>query len=68
MGLTTLVTILLRAPNPAAGSTTLLVALGSFRTGRDAVAVVVGVLIVAIVGDVLRRLRLGERPFGLGRA
>ncbi len=68
MGLTTLVTILLRAPNPAAGATTLLVSLGLFRTWRDAVVVVVGVLIVAVVGDALRRLRLGERPFGLGRA
>jgi hypothetical protein len=68
MGLTTLVSILLRAPNPAAGSTTLLVALGSFRTGRDAIAVIVGVLIVAVVGDILRRLRLGESPFALGRA
>jgi len=65
VGLTTLVTILLRAANPASGATTLLVALGSFRTVRDAVAVIVGVLIVAVVGDVIRRLRLGQTPLAL---
>jgi len=49
----------LRAPHPPAASTTLLVALGSFKpTMRDTVAVVSGVLMVAMVGEAFRRLRL----------
>jgi CBS-domain-containing membrane protein len=53
--------LLLRASHPPAAATTLLVALGGFKTTvHDAVTVIVGVLIVAIVGEVLRRIRLGQ--------
>lgn len=51
--------LLLDAQHPPAGSTTLLVALGAFRpTLRDASEIVAGVLIVAAVGDAIRRLRI----------
>lgn len=50
---------LLRAYHPPAASTTLLAALGSFKpTLQDALSVVIGVLIVAGVGEGFRRLRL----------
>jgi hypothetical protein len=48
----------LRATHPPAAATTLLVALGAFKpTMRDTVAVVSGVLMVAVVGEAFRRLR-----------
>lgn len=53
--------LLLRASHPPAVSTTLLVSLGSFHpTVRDTVSVVAGVLIVAVVGELFRRLRAGS--------
>jgi hypothetical protein len=54
---------LLRASHPPAAATTLLVALGSLQTLNDAINVMVGVLIVAVVGELLRRVRLGELRF-----
>jgi hypothetical protein len=56
--LTTLITLLLKAGQPAAVATTLLIALGSMQTSRDALAILVGVLIVTAIGVPLRRLRL----------
>ena len=56
--LTTLVTLLLGAGQPAALATTLLVALGSMQTLRDAGAVIAGVLIIALIGEPVRRFRL----------
>jgi CBS domain-containing membrane protein len=56
--LTAALTILLKATQPAALSTTLLVSLGSMQTARDAVAVIIGVLIIVIVGEPVRRLSL----------
>ncbi len=57
----TFVELLLRASHPPAASTALLVALGSFKpTLHDATQVVAGVLIVATVGEGLRRLRLNH--------
>jgi CBS-domain-containing membrane protein len=61
IALTILGGILLRISHPPASATTLLVALGSFRpTVHDAAAVCVGVVIVASIGEVLRRIRLGQ--------
>lgn len=52
----------LKASHPPAAATTLLVALGGFKpTWQDAVTVMIGVLIVAIVGEALRRFRLKGR-------
>jgi CBS-domain-containing membrane protein len=54
--------VIFRAPHPPAASTTLLVALGSFKaTGRDIADVLIGVAIVAIAGEVMRRMRLSAR-------
>lgn len=59
--LTTLITLVLRASQPASLSTTLLVSLGSMQTARDAAAIVIAVLILAAAGEPLRRLRLKAR-------
>jgi HPP family len=56
--LTTFVTLLLKAGQPAALATTLLVSLGSMQTRRDAIAIVAGVLIIAAIGEPVRRFRL----------
>ena len=58
LALTTLGVILARAANPAAGATALLVTLGAFHTTHDALTLVIGVSIVAIGGEALRRLRV----------
>lgn len=52
---TTAGTLLLKATQPAALSTTLLVSLGSMQTGRDAIAIIVAVLILAAIGEPIRR-------------
>ncbi len=62
LGLTTLVALLLRASHPPAGATTLLVALGSFNSAADALIVVSGVLLLAVLGEIARFLRAGEVP------
>ena len=56
--LTTLGTLLLRAGQPAAIATSLLAALGSMQTRRDAIAIVVSVLLITAIGEPLRRLRM----------
>jgi hypothetical protein len=56
--LTTLFTLILRAGQPAALATTLLVSLGAMQNLRSAVAIVAGVLIMTAVGEPVRRFRL----------
>ena len=56
--LTTLVTLALKAGQPAALATALLISLGSMQTRRDAIAIIAGVLIITAIGEPLRRLRL----------
>jgi hypothetical protein len=53
-----LLTLILKAGQPAALATTLLVSLGSMQTLRDAVAIAAGVVIITIVGEPVRRFRL----------
>jgi CBS-domain-containing membrane protein len=60
LGLTLLFGLLLKASHPPAGATTLLVSLGGFKTLEDAIMVVIGVLIVAVAGELARRMRLGQ--------
>ena len=60
LGLTVLLALLLKASHPPAGATTLLVALGTFQTLQSLAYVVAGVLIIAVVGEVMRRGRLGQ--------
>jgi len=55
--LTTIVWLVLKAGQPARLATTLLVSLGAMQTSRDAIAIIVGVL-VAAMGEPVRRLRL----------
>ena len=69
IALGTAVEISLDAMHPPAASTTLLVALGSFRpTLHDAALVIIGVLIVASAGEAVRQLRLrhAEAPTPAG--
>lgn len=63
-GLTVLMTLLLRAGQPAALSTTLLIALGMMQTTRDAVIIMAAVLLMMLVGEPLRRLRLSAQEAG----
>ncbi|HTU33672.1 MAG TPA: HPP family protein [Candidatus Acidoferrum sp.] len=56
--LTTLVNLVLRASQPAALATTLLVSLGVMQSGRDAASMIVGVLIIAAIGQPMRHFRL----------
>lgn len=56
--ITTFCTLLLRASQPAALSTALLVSSGAMQTRRDALAIVVGVLITVLIGEPVRRFRL----------
>lgn len=53
--LTTGAALLVKASQPASLSTTLIVSLGSMQTRRDAAAIVIGVLILAAVGEPFRR-------------
>ncbi len=55
--ITTFVTLALKASQPASLATSLLVAIGSMQTSRDAVAIIVAVLIMAAVGEPLRYVR-----------
>ena len=57
-GLTTLVSLALKAGQPAALATTLLVSLGAMQTRRDAVAIIIGVLLIVAIGEPVRRFRL----------
>src|SRR5215470_10501823 len=56
--LTTIVCLALKAGQPAALATTLLISLGAMQTRRDAIAIIVGVLLVTAMGEPVRRLRL----------
>ncbi len=67
VGLTILAEIALRVSHPPAAATTLLVALGAVRPDWHGIATVAGgVLLVATLGEVIRRLRLGRGLPGLG--
>jgi HPP family len=51
--------LVLKASHPPAAATTLLFSLGGFKpTPDEAIVVTIGVLIVAIIGEILRQLRL----------
>jgi len=53
--------IITRSSHPPAAATTLLVALGAIATPDQVLATIVGVLIVAVAGEAVRRYRL-DRP------
>jgi hypothetical protein len=54
---TTLISLVLKAGQPAALATTLLVSLGAMQTGRDAAAIIWGVLLITAIGEPVRRFR-----------
>ncbi|HWB32135.1 MAG TPA: HPP family protein [Acidobacteriaceae bacterium] len=58
---TVLVTLVLRATQPAALSTTLLIALGALRGWRGAAAIVVAVLLMEAVGEPARQWRVRQK-------
>jgi hypothetical protein len=55
---TSLLTLLFKARQPAAMATTLLVALGGFQTARGALAIGCAVVLITIVGEPIRRASL----------
>jgi hypothetical protein len=59
--LTTIGTLLLKARQPAATATTLLVALGSMQTPRAAASIIGGVVLITILGEPLRRMRMKHK-------
>lgn len=56
--LTTLVSLILKAGQPAALATTLLVSLGAMQSLRDAIGIISGVLLITAIGEPVRRFRL----------
>ncbi len=56
--ITTATTLVLDASQPASLSTTLLVSLGAMQTAHDALAIVIAVLLLAAIGEPIRRLIL----------
>jgi hypothetical protein len=58
VGLTAAVGIILRASHPPAAATTLLVALGSIARPPQILATIAGVVIVALLAEWIRRIRL----------
>ena len=56
--LTLILGVLTRSSHPPAAATTLLVALGSVATVDRSLALIAGVAVVALLGEVIRRIRL----------
>jgi hypothetical protein len=56
--------ILMRASHPPAAATVLIVALGSMKDQNAVIAFLIGLAIVAVVGEVVRRVRLGQPSWG----
>jgi CBS domain-containing membrane protein len=57
---TVFLTLLLRASQPAALSTTLLIALGTMQKPKDALVIMAAVLLITMVGEPLHRIRLRD--------
>jgi len=67
MALSMLVGILARGSHPPAAATVLLITLGSMKDQQQVIAFAIGLIIVAVVGEIVRRLRLGEWSWGRGK-
>ncbi len=59
--LTIVINILLDSSHPPAAATTLLVSLGAFRTPSQILALIIGVLIIGVIGEVFRRVRISDK-------
>jgi hypothetical protein len=64
--LTTALTLLFRAGQPASLATTLLVSLGGMQTGKSAIAIALGVIIITGIGEPVRRIRKRMQTRTLG--
>lgn len=64
MALSILLGILLRASHPPAAATVLLITLGSMKDQQQVIAFLIGLAIVAVVGELVRRLRQGDWAWG----
>jgi len=60
--LTVFGTLLARATQPAALSTTLLIALGIMQTVKDGIMIMLAVLLITAIGEPLRRWRAKDPP------
>ncbi len=60
--LTVFFTLLLRATQPAALSTTLLISLGTLQQWRDILVIMIAVLLLTIAGEPIRRWRNKQIP------
>ena len=58
LALTIIINMLLRAFHPPAAATTLLVSLGTINTPISILSLMMGILIIAIVGETVRRIRI----------
>lgn len=61
VAVTVMLTTLARASHPPAAATTLLVSLGAVATAEKALSLFAGVVVVAVAGELLRRVRLERR-------
>lgn len=66
VALTALFTLLAKAGQPATYATAMLVAVGSMQQAHDAWSIALGVLILGVVGEPIRRMRIipgqGKKP------
>lgn len=60
--LTVAVTLLLRAQQPAAVSTTLMIATGSMQRPQDAITIMAAILLMTMLGEPIRLWRLRQLP------
>lgn len=60
-GITVVVTLLIKATQPAALSSTLLISLGNMQTWQDGFMIMGGVLIVLLAGEPVRKWRLRNK-------
>ena len=56
-----IINMFLRYSHPPAAFTTLLVSLGAFKTPSQISALIAGVFIIAVIGEILKRIRMGGR-------
>jgi uncharacterized membrane protein len=63
---TVLIPMLLHASHPPAAATTLLVTLGAIKTITEGIYLMIGVIILALIGELLRQLRIGKMAISKG--
>jgi hypothetical protein len=61
IALTLMGTMVVRASHPPAAATTMLVALGSYQTAHAALTLIIGIVIIGVLGEGIRLMRLAHR-------